>query len=140
MTLRLFIDECLSPKLVAMANEAGYECTCSRDRGLLAATDWRLVVYVIQGEFTLVTNNAVDFRGHHLSHPGGLYSLQEIHPGLICLNSPFPMTLKRQRHLFRHALAELHTYADLINHALEISEAQNGTISSILYEIPRPDC
>jgi hypothetical protein len=34
---RLFLDDCLSPSLVGMAIDAGFEATCSRDRGLLGA-------------------------------------------------------------------------------------------------------
>jgi len=44
MSLRLLIDECLSPDLVDLAVAAGHaQSTCLRDRGLLGTQDWRLI-------------------------------------------------------------------------------------------------
>jgi len=135
MTIRLFIDECLSPELVKVANGVGYECACSRDRGLLGVADWHLIVYLISGEFTFVTNNANDFRGEGVANPGGLYARHEIHPGLICLRSSFPMTFEKQCSLFNRALMELQHYPDLINTAMEIIEDKHGQTHSIVYDI-----
>ena len=54
MTFRFLVDECLSPHLVAMAVAAGHvESTCVRDRGLAGSKDWRLIDYVVAGDFTL---------------------------------------------------------------------------------------
>jgi hypothetical protein len=136
MTWRLFIDECLSPTLVAAARNAGCEATCSRDRGLLGAKDWTLLRYIVNNDFTLVTKNSRDFRGHGSSSPGGLYAKLEIHAGLICLNSHFVMVMRRQRRLFDFALRELALCPDLTNMALEIFEHKNGEISCHLYDIP----
>ena len=139
MTHRLFIDECLSPELVEAAIAAGFDATCSRDRGLLGLKDWDLVAVVIEEDFTLVTNNAKDFRGEGTENPGGLHARQEIHPGLICLNSCFGMGIERQLRLFGYALDELALRAELINHAMEIFEHEDGEIEIITYEIPRPE-
>jgi hypothetical protein len=35
--VKLWIDECLSPALVDLAHDLGYEATCTRDRGYLHA-------------------------------------------------------------------------------------------------------
>jgi len=70
--MRLFIDECLSPELVMQAQNAGHEAACSRDRGLLGVKDWELMGVIVTGDFTLVTRNARDFRGHGRRDPGGL--------------------------------------------------------------------
>lgn len=71
MTLRLLIDECLSPDLVKLAIEAGHvESTCLRDRGLLGTKDWTLMRLVLDENFTLVTVNAQDFRGGGNEAPG----------------------------------------------------------------------
>lgn len=98
MTLRLLIDECLSPELVDQAIADGHvESTCARDRGLLGMKDWDVARYAVEHDFTLVTHNARDFRGHGQGAPGGVHATLEIHPGLICLNSAFAMDLDRQR-------------------------------------------
>jgi predicted nuclease of predicted toxin-antitoxin system len=95
------IDECLSPDLVELAIDAGHvESTCLRDRGLLGTQDWTLIKRVVDEDFTLVTVNARDFRGHDQGDPGGLYAVIELHAGLICLNFAHNMDLQAQRALF----------------------------------------
>jgi len=82
MTYRLLFDENLSPELVELAIAAGYvNSTCVRDRGLRAVKDWELMGVIIQGDYTLVTLNSIDFRGRGAALPGGLYAKQEIHAG-----------------------------------------------------------
>lgn len=62
MTLKLLIDECLSPSLVEQAQAAGYpESTCVLHRGWAGCKDWTLIGHVIEHDFTLVTHNARDF-------------------------------------------------------------------------------
>lgn len=71
MSLRLLIDECLSPDLVDLAVAAGHvQSTCLRDRGLLGTQDWTLMKHVLAEDFTLVTVNAQDFRGSGQDAPG----------------------------------------------------------------------
>ena len=98
--------------------------------------DWELITFVVTGDFTLVTHNARDFRGEGQENSGGLHAQQEIHAGLICLNSFYPMDLDRQHRLFQLALAELDGMPDLINQALEIFEDEEGTVTAELYDIP----
>jgi hypothetical protein len=137
MTLRFLIDECLSPELVQMAVRAGHtSTTCVRDRGLSGTKDWQLIEYVVAGDFTLVTCNSVDFRGRPPGKPGGEYSRQPIHAGLVCLNSVYPLGLQRQRDLFQIALEEVATLGDLVNKALEVFEMQDGSVELVLYDIP----
>lgn len=64
MSLKLLIDECLSPLLVQQARDAGHaQSTCVRDRGWSGTKDWRLIQLVTADDYTLVTVNARDFRG-----------------------------------------------------------------------------
>jgi hypothetical protein len=138
MSFRLLIDECLSPELVRLAIDAGHvESTCLRDRGLLGAKDWELMVYVVASDFTLVTNNAVDFRGEGAAAPGGLHAKQGVHAGLICLDSFHPLDIDRQCDLFRIALGELAAVSDLVNQALEVYEDEAGNVIVQTYDIPR---
>ncbi|WP_256985753.1 DUF5615 family PIN-like protein [Bordetella genomosp. 1] len=72
MILRFLIDECLSPSLVHQAIRAGhYDSTCVRDRGWTGKTDAQLMRLIVAHDFTLVTLNAFDFRGHGARRPGG---------------------------------------------------------------------
>jgi predicted nuclease of predicted toxin-antitoxin system len=119
MTHRFLIDECLSPDLVQVAIDAGFECTCVRDRGLLGARDDFLMKFLLKEDFTLVTENAADFRA--------LFGDQELHPGLICLGSEKRMDRETQRELFQVALKEIGQ--DLTNQLLEVIEDENGEIT-----------
>ena len=138
MTFRFLIDECLSPELVQMAVDAGHvESTCVRDRGLTGAKDWKLIEYVVPGDFTLVTHNAVDFRGGGPGLLGGEHARQSVHAGLVCLNSVHVLDLQRQRDLFQIALDELATMDDLVNKALEVFEEEDGGVEVVSYDIPK---
>lgn len=120
-----------------MAIAAGHvQSTCVRDRGRLGVKDWELMVYVVDGDFTLVTQNSVDFRGTGLGKPGGLYADETLHAGLICLGAAENLDIERQRDLFAIALEQLAGLPDLINQALEIYEDANGEVTSTIYEIP----
>lgn len=137
MTLRFLIDECLTPELVAMAMAAGHvESTCVRDRGLTGTKDWKLMEHVVAGDFTLVTHNAVDFRGAGPGQLGGQHAKQAIHAGLVCLNSVHVLDLQRQRKLFQVALDALAGMNDLVNQALEVFEFEDGSMEIVLYDIP----
>lgn len=137
---RLLIDECLSPELVQLAVAGGHvQSTCVRDRGRLGIQDWELVSYALESDFVLVTRNAEDFRGAGPDDPGGLLADVEIHPGLICLASDHELDLARQQQLFTVALEKMADLPDLVNQALEVHEREDGSISIILYEIPRPE-
>lgn len=137
MTFRFLIDECLTPELVPMAIQAGHvESTCVRDRGLAGTKDWKLIEHVVAGDFTLVTNNSVDFRGGGPGKLGGEHAKQPIHAGLVCLNSVHVLDLQRQLDLFQVALDELATMDDLVNQALEVFEKEDGSIEVEVYDIP----
>lgn len=73
--MKLWIDEDLSPSLVAVCHEAGYEATSVRDRGKLSAKDHALAQILLDEGWVLVTNNAGDFL--KLAKAAGL------HPGLV---------------------------------------------------------
>lgn len=75
--MKLWIDECLSPTLVARVNRRGYWATCNRDRDLLGASDQALHKIVIDEEAVFVTNNEADFVA--------LYQRVDLHAGLPIL-------------------------------------------------------
>jgi predicted nuclease of predicted toxin-antitoxin system len=75
--MRFFIDEDLSPALVAECHKAGYDATCSRDRGRLGVSDRAVAELCMDEDRILVTNNAGDFLA--LADAAGL------HPGLVVM-------------------------------------------------------
>jgi predicted nuclease of predicted toxin-antitoxin system len=72
----LWIDECLSPTLVEVAQRR-HQATCNQYRGLLHASDRTLYTFVSDEEWVFATNNDGDFRA--LTERAGL------HAGLILL-------------------------------------------------------
>ena len=90
--------------------------------------DWNIVPYAVDGDLTLVTNNAGDFRR--------LYGMEPLHPGLIIIlpNVERPM----QRALFREALAELETTGELVNRVLEV-DLDGGEVIFNGYELAAGD-
>jgi predicted nuclease of predicted toxin-antitoxin system len=62
MALRLLIDECLSPVLVNVGHQHGFEAHHVVHMGWESREDSFLGARLIEGDFTLVTNNWRDFR------------------------------------------------------------------------------
>jgi len=75
--VKLWFDEDLSPTLVRIANERGFEATCNRDRGTLGSTDLQLRRLVQAEGYAFVTDNVSDFRP--------MYARDAIHPGLVVI-------------------------------------------------------
>jgi hypothetical protein len=107
--MKLLVDECLSPELALMARGRGHgESSHVVWIGQQGIKDWNLLEVVIDGDWTLVTRNAYDFR-EPKAEPGsgGQYQRAELHAGLICLNGPEGMDLDMQRDLFEAVLDEI---------------------------------
>ncbi|WP_342637466.1 DUF5615 family PIN-like protein [Rhizobium jaguaris] len=119
--MKFLIDECLSPELAKIALEKGYgETSHVVWMKLGGLKDWELKPIILEGDWTFVTKNSVDFRGPK-DRPGtkGQYADVAIHVGLICLSGPPGMDLDMQIELFEQALAELDRDDDLVNQVLE---------------------
>ena len=107
---RFLIDENLSVRLPAVAHEAGFEATHVNHLGLRTRKDWTLLDTVREGGWTLVTNNAMEFKGR--------YAREAVHAGLILL---IPNVRRdRQIDLFNAALAEVAHDLDLVNSVIEV--------------------
>jgi predicted nuclease of predicted toxin-antitoxin system len=108
--MRFLIDECLSPKLVMTAREAGHEAYHVAHVGKAGWMDWDVARYALEGDFVIVTNNADDFRL--------LYSNASLHAGLVL----FIPSVDRaaQQKLFRRALDDVRVKGELINQVLEL--------------------
>lgn len=60
---KLLIDENLSPGLVSQANVKGFVCAHVNHLGLTGLKDWELKATILEGDWTFITNNGMDFRG-----------------------------------------------------------------------------
>ena len=137
--MKFLIDECLSLALVKLAHERGYgESSHVVWMGRAGWKDWELNTFIIEGDWTFVTRNAIDFRGPS-SKPGtkGQYADVPLHAGLICFNGPDGMDLELQVELFKQALDELDVCQDLVNQVLEISIEDSDEFHILRYELPR---
>lgn len=139
--MNFLIDECLSDELTEMALARGHwGSTSVKRRGRLGTKDWDLMPLLIEGDFILVTRNAVDFRGPaSVPGTGGLLARQALHAGLVCLNAPPDgMDLEMQKELFGVALDRVEVLGDLTNSGTEVtlqaSEAEE--IVFRLYDLP----
>jgi len=137
--MKFLIDECLSPELARLARERGYgESTHIAWLGKSGWKDWSLKPVILDGDWTFVTQNAVDFRGPPAS-PGseGQYADVAIHAGLICLNGPSTgMDLDMMMELFEVALRALEQDGDLVNHVLEVT-LEGDEIRILRYILPQ---
>lgn len=135
--MKLLVDECLSPELVKRAHEKGYGQSSHvvwMKRG--GSKDWELKAFILDGDWTFVTKNTVDFRGPtHDPGSKGQYAGVALHAGLICLNGPPGMDLDMQLELFDEALEELALSGDLVNQVLEITLDDDG-IHVRRYQLP----
>ncbi|HEX2541501.1 MAG TPA: DUF5615 family PIN-like protein [Caldimonas sp.] len=139
MTFKFLIDECLSPELVDVALLAGhFESSCVRNRGWLGLKDRELIEKVVAEDFTLVTQNATDFRGGGPGKLSGQHAKQPVHAGLVCLDSHQGLDLDRQRKLFQIAIEQAETEGDLVNKALEVFELEDGSVEVGIFDIPAP--
>jgi predicted nuclease of predicted toxin-antitoxin system len=119
--VRLLVDENLSPRLVSVAHDHGYDATSARDRNLLRQPDAKILAFCIAEDRLCVTNNADDFRE--------LVGDLELHPGLIVMPN---VARERQFQLLDAALAHIEQEAAatsqsprdlMLNHVLEIDPA-----------------
>lgn len=123
--LRLFIDECLSPKLAHELNATGeHDAIHPRDMGRLGEPDHVVLARCVADDRVIVTENAVDFRK--------LVANEELHPGLILLPSTGrDLTLRLLTDAILY-LASLGSASDVIvNHVLEVTERGEFSLSPL---------
>lgn len=113
--MRILIDECLSPALVTVANDLGFEAYYVAHRGWAGYTDGQLMREILREEFVLVTNNRDDFLG--------LIRGVELHPGLIVFLDNVRRSV--QLDLFAIALSAATALPSMINRVIEIDASGN---------------
>jgi predicted nuclease of predicted toxin-antitoxin system len=122
--MRFLVDECLHVSLVEVAHGAGFEGIHVNQLGLSGQPDWALADRIINGEFTFVTNNRLDFLQ--------LFRRMDLHPGLIVIVPNVTPSL--QRALFEAALRYL-AGRDLVNAVIEVS-VKGKAVQCVEYNLP----
>ncbi len=112
---RFLVDENLSVLLPETAHARGYEATHINHHGLHQSKDWDILKVVEEEYWTLVTNNAIEFRGR--------FQRIEVHPGVVFLIPAVPRTL--QIELFSAALDVIDGLSDMVNTALDVTYSEN---------------
>jgi predicted nuclease of predicted toxin-antitoxin system len=123
--LKFLVDECLSPRLVEVCRSGGFvESSHVVWMGKAGWQDWELKAFILDGDWTFVTRNSVDFRGDANS-PGtrGQFADVPLHAGLVCINGPTGMTAEVQCQLFQAVLEEIGDAGQLINEVIEVDLA-----------------
>lgn len=115
----------MSPRLIGVAHEHGYEATSVGQQGLGGTSDRALLPQILGGDFTFVTNNRRDFLR--------LYRLVDIHAGLLIILPA--VNRQRQIELFIAAIAAIRAAGDdLTGDLVEVSE--DGVVTIARYPPP----
>ncbi len=126
MRPRFLIDENLSVALSEAAHAAGFEAMHVVHPGLASERDWDLLTVVRDGDWVLVTNNAVEFRRR--------YARLAIQAGVVFIRPSVRRT--QQLELFAAALADIATEPEIINIAVDIDYDEKGRIRIRRYDLP----
>ncbi len=122
--MTFLIDECLHTSLVDVAQERNHEAYHVVYLGMQGWKDHDVLRRAEERDYTLVTNNAVDFRR--------LYAQVSIHAGLIIVIPNVVPAL--QRELLRAVLDHVGE-SGLINTVIEVG-IEDGQIAIVEYKLP----
>ena len=118
MTPRFLIDENLSVRLVQVARNRGFEAMHVNHLDMRTWRDRDLLRVVERDDWTLVTNNVIEFRGR--------YGRVELHAGVVFL---VPSVRRDdQIELFSAALDGIAGTPDLVNQALDVEFGSGGIV------------
>lgn len=114
--MRLFLDECISPRIALdFGDEGDHVVLHPRNDGGLGDPDHRVLARCIDHDLVLVTQNGRDFRN--------LAARQDIHPGLVILPN---VERAQTEFLLRAAVAYIIRQGNpmdaMVNRVLEVTE------------------
>jgi len=120
-----------------MAHERGFLCSHVNHLGMTGQKDWELKTTIIEGDWTFITNNSIDFRGP-ADKPGSSGECADVslHAGLVCINAPGGLSLAFQRRLFELILNDLERNGSLANQVLEVVLDRSGKVQVTRREMP----
>lgn len=120
--LKLLIDECVTPLLVAVAQEFGYVAHFIHHRGWGTLRDDQLLPRLLTDDLTIVTNNRTDWLG--------LLGEEDLHPGVIVIIENVPRAAEIEH--FTRVMVAIAGLSGLVNTAVEVSA--DGTVRA--YDLP----
>lgn len=126
MRPRFLIDENLSVALSDAAHAAGFEAMHVVHLGLASERDWDLLTLVRDGDWVLVTNNAVEFHRR--------YARLAIHAGVVFIRPS--VRRAQQLELFGAALADIAAEPDIINTVVDVDYDNEDRILVRRYALP----
>ncbi|GAJ96120.1 DUF5615 family PIN-like protein [Rhizobium rhizogenes] len=136
--MKLLVDECLSPQLAQRARDAGFgESSHVTWMNKAGWKDWELKGFILEGDWTFVTINSVDFRGPR-SNPGssGEYAGVDLHAGLICFNAPDGIRRDAQLEMLDAAIQIIEEHGgEIINMLIEVTLEDDG-IEAQIFSLP----
>jgi hypothetical protein len=138
--VKFLIDECLSLDLIAVAQGRGFVASSHVVwMGKAGWKDWELKRFILEGDWTLVTRNSVDFRGP-ADNPGkgGQFADVPLHAGLICIKGPDGMTAETQCELFEAVLDEIGNIQQLVNEVIEV-DLESLDAEFMIHRYPLPE-
>ena len=124
-TVRLFLDECISPEIAhALSSQGDHVVLHPRNDGGLSAPDHRVLARCIDQNLVLVTQNARDFRS--------LVGRQAIHPGLVILpNLPRDQTERLIRAAVGYLVQIGNPMDAMVNCVLDVAEDGEMRLSDL---------
>ena len=123
--MKFLIDECLHTSLCDLAHSEDYLADHVVFLGLGGSRDWDLVRFVIEHDFTFVTNNRSDFIA--------LYRRVKVHAGLVVI---VPNVVpERQRLLFAAVLKHV-AHREMVNTLIE-ADFDGDPVRCVEYVFPR---
>ena len=118
--IQFLIDECLTPKLVEVANQFGYVAHHVQYREWKSRGDADLLKHIRAEDLTLVTNNWKDFEP--------MLRREEVHPGAVVLpNVPRASQISAFERALR-AIEAVEPPLDMVNTVIEVGDTDEVRI------------
>jgi predicted nuclease of predicted toxin-antitoxin system len=113
--IQFLIDECLTPKLVEVANRFGYVAHHVQYRQWKSKADDALLAFIRAEDLTIVTNNWKDFEP--------MLRREEVHPGAVVLPNVPRQAQIAGFELALRAIAVANPPLDMVNTVIDVAES-----------------
>ncbi len=122
MSVRLLLDENLSPAAAVALTAVGVDAYHLRDRGILGATDQELLERAYQEDRVLVTSNVDDF--------AKLARSRESHAGIVLIERA-GLLRDEQIEIVRNIAAAIGEHGAMVNEVLRVAEDGSMTFETV---------
>jgi predicted nuclease of predicted toxin-antitoxin system len=113
--IQFLVDECLTPRLVEVANGFGYVAHHVQYRNWKSRTDQALLAFIRDEDLTIVTNNWKDFEP--------MLRREELHPGAVVIPNVPRAGQIAAFELALRAITTVDPPLDMINTVVEVDES-----------------